>query len=91
MGFTREPVLGAVAPAPRKRRFGRLLNLTSRWGNSLLDALERPGANCYVDPEVDLWLLILSSSDGGQVRTVWPPDERRPLDDYDAIESTRRD
>ncbi len=87
----RDPVSGALAPAPRKRRLGRLLNLTSRWGNSLLDALERSGAGCYVDPEVDLWLLILSSNDGGQACSVWPPDERRPLDDNDAIENLWRD
>ena len=85
----REPVSGALAPAPRKRRFGRWLSLTSRWGNGLLDALERSGANCYVDPEVDLWLLILASNDGGQAWPVWPPDEKRPLDDDDAIEDIR--
>jgi hypothetical protein len=87
----REPVSGALAPAPRKRRLGRLLNLTSKWGNSLLDALERSGANSYADPEVDLWLLLLSSNDGGGAWSVWPPDERRPLNDDNAIENLWRD
>ena len=87
----REPVSGAVAPAPRKRRLGRLLDLTSKWGNSLLDALERSGTTCYVHSEVDLWLLLLSSNDGGQAWSVWPPDERRTLDDVDSIENLWRD
>jgi hypothetical protein len=84
-----ERIVSGLEAARTRSGLVWLLSLPVTLGTALFSAIERMGSTCYVDPEVDLWLLLLSTNDGGHAWSVWPTDEKRPLGDEHAEHDRR--